>query len=75
MSSPALLLAARAAIIVLYSISPSRGIRDWAPAATAAAQPRGIGVDLGVVLGVAIGDASKLKVVGEMTPLNGLMLG
>lgn len=38
----------------------------------------GIGVDLGVVRGVAIGEAIRLSVVGLMTPLRaftGLILG
>jgi len=37
-----------------------------------------MGVERGVVLGVAIGDAIRLSVVGEMTPLmalTGLKLG
>lgn len=33
---------------------------------------RGIGVDLGVVRGVATGDEIKLSVVGLITPLNAL---
>lgn len=39
---------------------------------------RGMGVERGVVRGVAIGDAIKLSVVGEITPLmafTGLRLG
>jgi len=36
---------------------------------------RGIGVERGVVLGVGTGDANRLNVVGEMTPLKGLMVG
>jgi len=39
---------------------------------------RGMGVDRGVVLGVAPGEEIRLRVVGLITPLNaftGLMLG
>lgn len=36
---------------------------------------RGIGVDLGVVRGVGTGEARRLNVVGDITPLNGLIVG
>lgn len=35
----------------------------------------GIGVDLGVVRGVGTGEDSRLNVVGDITPLNGLIVG
>lgn len=34
-----------------------------------------MGVDRGVVRGVGTGEAKRLNVVGDMTPLNGLIVG
>lgn len=56
--------------MLLYSIFSSIGIKGVVH--------RGMGVERGVVRGVAIGEAKRLKVVGLMTPLRavtGLRLG